>query len=263
MRRSGIAGRLYLAAVLGALALIGSGCGIAGAGGGGGAGPHGVALRVAIVANPQMQDVEALTSAFQQQHPDIKVNYVTLPENESRAKITASVSTKSNEFDVVMISNYETPMWAHYGWITNLQPYISHTPGYDEKDFIPSIRDALSYRGSLYSGPFYGESSFLMYRKDLFAKAGLKMPAHPTWTQVASFAEKLNNKKTGVTRREPRVTTRERPGPTCGCASRPRRSSASMPSPKSDWAASQATGGVPANPRSPRPGASQDPAHAP
>ncbi len=180
------------------LALALSGCSVAGAGGGGGAGPHGVALRVAIVANPQMQDVEALTSAFQKQNPDIKVNYVTLPENESRAKITASVSTKSNEFDVVMISNYETPMWARYGWIADLQPYISRTQGYDESDFIPSIRDALSYRGHMYSVPFYGESSFLMYRKDLFAKAGLKMPAHPTWTQVAGFARKLTDKKTGT-----------------------------------------------------------------
>jgi sorbitol/mannitol transport system substrate-binding protein len=157
-----------------------------------------VALRVAIVANPQMQDVEALTSVFEKENPDIKVNYVTLPENESRAKITASVSTKSNEFDVVMISNYETPMWARYGWITDLQPYISRTQGYDEGDFIPSIRDALSYRGHMYSVPFYGESSFLMYRKDMFAKAGLKMPAQPTWTQVAGFAQKLTNKKTGV-----------------------------------------------------------------
>ena len=189
---------MCLAAVVAAGAIAGSGCSVAGAGGGGGAGPHGVALRVAIVANPQMQDVETLTSAFEKQNPDIKVNYVTLPENESRAKITASVSTKSNEFDVVMISNYETPMWARYGWITNLAPYIRATKGYDEGDFIPSIREALSYRGRMYSVPFYGESSFLMYRKDLFAKAGLKMPAHPTWTQVARFAQKLTDKKTGM-----------------------------------------------------------------
>jgi sorbitol/mannitol transport system substrate-binding protein len=180
------------------LALVIAGCGVAGAGGGGGAGPRGVALRVAIVANPQMQDVEQLTGTFEKQNPGIKVNYVTLPENESRAKITASVSTKSNEFDVVMISNYETPMWARYGWITNLQPYITRTPGYDESDFIPSIRKALSYRGDMYSVPFYGESSFLVYRKDLFAKAGLTMPAHPTWTQVAGFAKKLTNKKQGI-----------------------------------------------------------------
>jgi sorbitol/mannitol transport system substrate-binding protein len=175
-----------------------AGCSLSGAGGGGGAGSHGVALRVAIVANPQMQDVETLTTYFQQQNPDIKVNFVTLPENESRAKITASVSTKSNEFDVVMISNYETPMWASYGWITDLQPYIDRTPGYDPQDFIPSIRSSLSYRGHMYSVPFYGESSFLMYRKDLFAQAGLKMPARPTWSEVASFAQRLNNKKKGI-----------------------------------------------------------------
>src|SRR5437588_4993986 len=82
-----------------------SGCSLAGAGGGGGSGPHAVALRVAIVSNPQMADVETLTKTFEAQNPSIKVNYVTLPENESRAKITDSVSTKSNEFDVVMISN--------------------------------------------------------------------------------------------------------------------------------------------------------------
>ena len=182
----------------GVLMMVAGGCGVAGAGGGGGGGAHSVSLRVAIVANPQMQDVEQLTNVFEQQNPGIKVNYVTLPENESRAKITESVSTKSNEFDVVMISNYETPMWAKYGWITNLQPYIARTPGYDAADFIPSIRKALSYNGDMYSVPFYGESSFLMYRKDLFAKAGLKMPAHPTWTQVAAFAKKLTNKQQGI-----------------------------------------------------------------
>jgi sorbitol/mannitol transport system substrate-binding protein len=175
-----------------------SGCSLAGAGGGGGSGPHAVALRVAIVSNPQMADVQTLTKDFEAQNPSIKVNYVTLPENESRAKITDSVSTKSNEFDVVMISNYETPMWSRFHWLTNLQPYIDSTPGYDAADFIPSIRQSLSYRGRMYSVPFYGESSFLMYRKDLFAKAGLTMPAHPTWPQVAGFARRLTNKKQGI-----------------------------------------------------------------
>lgn len=47
-----------------------------------------MALRVAIMANPQMQDVENLTSEFEKANPGIKVNYVTLPENESRAEIT-------------------------------------------------------------------------------------------------------------------------------------------------------------------------------
>jgi sorbitol/mannitol transport system substrate-binding protein len=50
----------------------------------------------------------------------------------------------------------------------------------------------------MYAVPFYGESSFLAYRKDLFEKAGLTMPAKPTWNQIADFAAKLDDKAAGV-----------------------------------------------------------------
>ena len=152
---------------------------------------------IAIVANPQMQDAVSLAPEFEKENPGIKLKFVSLPENEARAKITASVATGGGEFDAVMISNYETPDWASNGWLVDLQPYIAKTPGYDQQDFIPAIRKALSYKGDMYSVPFYGESSFLVYRKDLFAKAGLKMPAHPTWQQVQGFAAKLDDPQHG------------------------------------------------------------------
>ena len=124
---------------------------------------------------------------------------MSLPENEARAKITASVATGGGEFDAVMISNYETPQWADNGWLVNLQPYIEDTAGYDAEDFIPSIHQALSYEGDMYSVPFYGESSFLVYRKDLFAQAGLTMPAKPTWPEVRELASQLHDPENGMT----------------------------------------------------------------
>jgi sorbitol/mannitol transport system substrate-binding protein len=45
--------------------------------------------------------------------------------------------------------------------------------------------------------PFYGESSFLMYRKDLMQKAGITMPTRPTWDQVEQIAARMHNAKTG------------------------------------------------------------------
>ncbi len=92
-----------------------------------------------------------------------------------------------------MISNYETPMWAENGWIENLQPYADATEGYDPDDFVPSVREALSVDGDLYSVPFYGESSFLAYRKDVFQQAGLTMPDRPTWDDVRELAAELND----------------------------------------------------------------------
>jgi sorbitol/mannitol transport system substrate-binding protein len=188
--------RAFLAGTAGGAVLALSGC-AAGAeqlfSGGG----SGTTVTVAIVSNPQMQDAITLSYLFEREHPDVHLNFVSLPENEARAKITADVSTQGGEFDVVMISNYETPMWSANGWLVNLQPYIDATPGYDAEDFLPQLRATLSHKGDLYSVPFYGESSFLMYRKDLMAKAGIRVPARPTWDQVGKIAAELNNAKTG------------------------------------------------------------------
>ncbi len=156
-----------------------------------------VTLRVAIVSNSQMDDAISLSPVFEHQHPGIRLKFVNLPENEARAKITADVATQGGEFDVVMISNYETPLWAKNGWIVDLQPYIDRTPGYDAADFVPRIRSSLSYNGHLYSVPFYGESSFVMYRKDLFDRAGVVMPTHPTWLDVVRLAKRFHDPRSG------------------------------------------------------------------
>jgi polyol transport system substrate-binding protein len=163
------------------------GCTWAGAGGGTGSGT----VTVAIVANPQMRDIQELTKEFNREHPDITVRYVTLPENEARARITQDVATKAGQFDVVMIGTYEAPIWGRNGWLTELNDYAAEDTEYDVDDLMPAVRKGLSADGELYAVPFYGESSMLMYRKDLFDEAGLTMPERPTWTEVADFARQL------------------------------------------------------------------------
>ncbi|WP_328606363.1 sugar ABC transporter substrate-binding protein [Amycolatopsis sp. NBC_00345] len=171
---------------------------VTGCAGAGSLGNGGRTLVVAIVSNAQMKDAISLKGEFEKNNPGVNLKFVSLPENEARAKITASTATQGGEFDVVMISNYEAPQWGANGWLENLEPHMKATPGYDEDDFIPSIRESLSYQNQMYAVPFYGESSFVVYRKDLFQQAGLTMPAHPTWDQIAGFAAKLDNKQTGV-----------------------------------------------------------------
>ena len=52
----------------------------------------------------------------------------------------------------------------------------------------------------MYSVPFYGESSFLMYRKDLFEQAGIKVNQdpnyQPTWQEVAQWAAQSSRRTT-------------------------------------------------------------------
>jgi sorbitol/mannitol transport system substrate-binding protein len=60
------------------------------------------------------------------------------------------------------------------------------------------VKAGLTVDSKLYAVPFYAESSFTMYRKDLFEKAGLTMPEHPTYDQIKQFADKLTDKASGV-----------------------------------------------------------------
>src|ERR1700728_2961677 len=172
-------------------------CSSSGSGSSGGTGTssNSGTVTVAVVSNPLItgQMIPLTQSVFEKQYPGITVKFATYTEGDLRAAIEKDVSTHSNSFNVIMIGPYETPLFAKDGWLTNLSTqYITKDPSYDASDLLPSISKALSYKGDLYAVPFYGESSMLYYRKALFAKAGLTMPAHPTWAQVQGFAAKLN-----------------------------------------------------------------------
>jgi len=89
---------------------------------------------------------------------------------------------------VLTIGPYETPIWARRDWLKPL-----HLPAsYDVNDLIKPIREGLSNNGKLYAVPFYGESSMLYYRKDLFEKAGITVPEQPTYPQLREWASKVH-----------------------------------------------------------------------
>jgi sorbitol/mannitol transport system substrate-binding protein len=152
-------------------------------------------VTIALVSNSQMTDAQELSTEFEKDNPGTKLKFISLSENQARAKITMSAAMGGSEFDVSMISNFETPQWARDGWLLPLNEYANNTPGYDMNDFIPSLRESLSYEGDMYSVPFYGESSFLMYRKDLFEQAGITVNQdpnyQPTWQEVGQWAKTL------------------------------------------------------------------------
>jgi sorbitol/mannitol transport system substrate-binding protein len=173
------------------VALVGAACSGGAGGGGGGAGS--TTITMAAVDNPQMEDLAKLLPDFESSHSNIHVNIVTLPEDQLRQQVTTDVAAKSGRFDLFTEGTYEVPIWAKLGWIQDLTPYIAKDSSYAPDDLIPGIKGALSYKGDLYAVPFYGESSMLMYRKDLLSAKGITMPDHPTWDQVAAAARAVNS----------------------------------------------------------------------
>ena len=147
-------------------------------------------LVIATVNNGDMVRMQTLTDDFLQKHPDIELEWVTLEETVLRQKVTQDIAAKGGQFDILTIGTYEVPLWAEKNW---LLPLDGMPAAWDVDDFLPPIRDGLSRNGKLFAAPFYGESSMMMYRRDLFDAKGLRMPDEPTWGQVYEFARALHN----------------------------------------------------------------------
>src|SRR3954447_10456695 len=178
-----------------ALALVVSGC----AGWGGGPGSGGKdSINVLMVNNPQMVDLQRLTAEHFTKDTGINVNFTVLPKNDVRDKISQEFSSQAGQYDAATLSNFEIPIYAKSQWIAPLDDHVAADPTFDQSDILPPMTASLSADGKLYGEPFYGESSFLMYRKDVLAAKGIEMPANPTWPQVADIAAKLQGAQPGM-----------------------------------------------------------------
>jgi sorbitol/mannitol transport system substrate-binding protein len=149
---------------------------------------------IATVNNRQMIEMQKLTPVFEKANPEIKVKWVTLEETVLRQRLTTDIATQGGQFDIMTIGMYETPLWAKRGWLKPFQPDAT----YDIDDLLPGIRGGMSHEGRLYSAPFYGESSFTMYRSDLAKAVGITLPEQPTYQDIAHFAAKVHDPAKGV-----------------------------------------------------------------
>ena len=123
------------------------------------------------------------------------------------------MSLNAGNFDYVMVGAYETPIWAQSEWLEPLDPFFEQMSEKERKclrpqDILQTWRTSLSCEDQLYTIPFYGESSSLIYRWDLFEKAGVEGPEHPAWEQVTGFAEELE----GIEGRVQRYSHARAPG---------------------------------------------------
>ncbi|SNB84793.1 MULTISPECIES: sugar ABC transporter substrate-binding protein [unclassified Agrobacterium] len=147
-------------------------------------------INIATVNNGDMIIMQKLSSAWEKETGN-KINWIVLEENVLRERVTTDIATNGGQFDIMTIGGYEAPIWGKQGW---LAPVDDLGDDYDYADLLDPIKKGLTVDGKLYAVPFYTESSFTLYRKDLFDAAGLKMPDNPSYDQIKDFAAKLTDK---------------------------------------------------------------------
>jgi ABC-type glycerol-3-phosphate transport system substrate-binding protein len=106
----------------------------------------------------------------------IKVIIDQLPQSEMNKKVEAAFVAGSVEYDVITTLIVNVARNARAGWIEPMDDFIAKDPNANIDDFMKGFIDSQKYKDKIYGLPFYGETSILMYNKDLFAKAGITTP---------------------------------------------------------------------------------------
>ncbi len=154
-----------------------------------------IQLTIGSINNADMQIMQSLTPLFELEYPNIELVWRVMDENTLRRRLLSDLALSDGNYDVMVIGNYEVPIWAKNGWIIELANF---SKDYDLEDIFPSLRSSLSFNEQLYGLPFYAESIMTYYRKDLLKKAGLEMPESPTYTDIQNIAQEIHSPAEGV-----------------------------------------------------------------
>ncbi|KNG94947.1 sugar ABC transporter substrate-binding protein [Pseudaestuariivita atlantica] len=154
---------------------------------------HAKELTIAIVNNGHMINMQKVAEAYTEE-TGVKLNWVALEEGVLREQVTSDTATGGGQYDIINIGMQEAPIWGAAGWIEPLE----FGADYDVEDILPAMRAGLSHDGTLYAAPFYGESSMVMYRKDLADAAGVSITDNASWWNVKEAAAAMHDPDNGV-----------------------------------------------------------------
>ncbi|MEL6793202.1 MAG: extracellular solute-binding protein, partial [Pseudomonadota bacterium] len=154
---------------------------------------HAKELTIAIVNNGHMINMQKVAEAYTAE-TGVALNWVSLEEGVLREQVTSDTATGGGQYDIINIGMQEAPIWGAAGWIEPL----NFGADYDVADILPAMRAGLSHDGQLYAAPFYGESSMVMYRKDLADAAGVTIADNDSWARVKQAAAAMHDPDNGV-----------------------------------------------------------------
>ena len=124
--------------------------------------------------------IKPILSDFEKQNPDIKVDFMHIPQNYFQ-KIHLLFASNTAP-DVIFIKNLYADFLEEFSW---------------RDEYYPQALEALSYKGKLYAIPRDVSNLVIFYNKDLFDKKGVPYPKSGwTFDEFLKTAQKLTDENT-------------------------------------------------------------------
>jgi multiple sugar transport system substrate-binding protein len=134
-------------------------------------------------------------AAFSKENPDITVNMEIVPWEEQQQKLVTGLTTGALP-DVSMLGNNVVAQFQALGALEPLTAYFGAWSKEIGRDITQDIwpGDELYYKlgDDWWGSPVAEETRSLIYRKDLFQKAGVEEPPK-TWDETRDVAKKLTS----------------------------------------------------------------------
>ncbi|MBB3937089.1 ABC transporter substrate-binding protein [Aureimonas phyllosphaerae] len=163
----------------------------------------GVQLSVLMEGHPTTDAIGKMLPEFTEA-TGIDVALEVVPEQDITAKTLLEFSSRSGRYDVVQNNIIYVPGFVASKYIVPMDETLAKYPQYfDKADFVPGYFNTNVVDGKTYGLPVYGESTFLMYRKDLFQEYGLSEPKSFEDMEAAAktVSEETNKQIAGITMR--------------------------------------------------------------
>ncbi len=165
----------------------------------------GTTIRCLLERHPSVFTMQRLLPEFEKE-TGMRVIIETPPDPMNIDKINLALSQRSSDYDVIMAEGSWCGIgWYRAGYLEPLKNFIDDptidNSNLDLDDFMEKFLDAATELrdGTLFGLPLYGESTFLMYRKDVFAKLGLQAPATMDDLELAASKITENTDMYGIT----------------------------------------------------------------
>ncbi|WP_158253970.1 sugar ABC transporter substrate-binding protein [Cryobacterium sp. Y50] len=150
-------------------------------------------------------NIKAMLPEFEKE-TGIDVKVETVPYSNQAAKILLNFSQKSDAYDVVFTDNTYGSGYYESGFVEDLSQYEDSASDFNSFDqfYEPYIAPMTTDDGATFGLPMYGESTWLMYRTDLFEQYGIDGP--PTtmdelMANAKTIEEQSNGEIAGITLR--------------------------------------------------------------
>lgn len=152
-----------------------------------------ITIRMAVTPGSDAAKLDALITAFQDQHPRYRVEKVLLPD-PTFEDLTTEQKVLVGEVDLFSVKGM-LGVWSNEGKnpAADLMPFAQKS-GFDLTPYSP-VHTELSYRGRLQELPWAVRPTVLVANKPLMAKAGVTLPEGGwTWDEFVTAARKVSRR---------------------------------------------------------------------